>query len=288
MSDEWLLRQFVLYFGSHQKLIDQLPQEAVTHITTGLDFYSLPNDLMPKVLSYISLSDVRNVRSTCIRFAQAMRKQHFWHRLIAQKLEAIIQTNDWRRQQAVALRKFNTFQSPEPETLREQVEWIFRKDWYKTVDGQDGRVYLDRRTFKNTNLSNQFYKDGTLRGISWYKSAWFQEFEGDTYCIGMTADTFVYMISKDKQLTGKWRREKYGAMYEGSFILVDPLDERQFFAHGDGKWTFDDGTILEGKGVACMGEPRFILQKEEWASVTKKRRIDFQSAGSEKNDNAAN
>ncbi len=28
--------------------------------------------------------------------------------------------------------------------------------------------------------------------------------------------------------------------------------------HGDGKWTFADGSILEGEGVAYKGEPRYI------------------------------
>ena len=31
--------------------------------------------------------------------------------------------------------------------------------------------------------------------------------------------------------------------------------------HGDGKWTFPDGNILEGVGVAWMGEPRRPLKR---------------------------
>ena len=282
MSNEWLLQQLALYFGGQEQLIQQLPQSVVDYIKHGKTFYSLPMDLVASILSYISLRDVRNVRSTCILFAQAMRKQHFWHRLIAQKLEQIITLDVKAKMYANAIRKFNTFECPVPETLRDQVEWIFRKKWYHIFCNESASspncIHFDRTTWKDTNLSNKISLNLSTLSICWYESSDFNDLDGERHQIGNHPDEFEYLIISDKKILAKDRVKKYNAVYEGQYTLDN---ENIFQRHGDGKWTFDDGSVLEGKGVAHMGEPRFVLEKEEWESVVKKRRIAFQPADQE-------
>ena len=256
-------------------MMKKLPQKDVDYIVNGKNFYSLPLDIVASILSNISLKDIRRVRSTCVLFAQAMRKQHFWHRLIAQKLKQIIASNEKYKKYAVALEKYNTFESPVAENLREQVEWIFRKDWYTVFHGPSAaslkHVHFDRKTWKSTNLSNKFLVDTTtLVSVCWYESKNFNELDGDSHSIGKHPAEFDYCIVAEKKIIGKWKTKK-GTVYEGQFILDE---EKKFVEHGDGKWTFHDGTVLEGSGVAHMGEPRYILQKEEWESVSKKRKLD--------------
>ena len=50
-----------------------------------------------------------------------------------------------------------------------------------------------------------------------------------------------------------------GDIFDGSGIRESSADS--FLPHGNGKWTFFDGSILEGEMIACRGEPRYKKRK---------------------------
>jgi hypothetical protein len=54
-------------------------------------------------------------------------------------------------------------------------------------------------------------------------------------------------------------RTELGDMYEGKAHCIP--ETRYVIPHGNGKWTFSNGTILEGIGVAWMGEPRKPIKR---------------------------
>lgn len=275
MSEEWLFDQIILNAKSRQALIDMLPRDMVSGILNGPFLNDLPIDLLAKALSYISLSDIRNVRSTCIAFAQAMRKQHFWHPLIQHALKYCIEQREITNQVEIRnILAFNTFESPVVETLREQVEWIFKPMRWTYFFIKTGQ-FVGRRTHSNTNLENKFrYGFNKLNSVTWYESARFYDDDGRYISIGK-GDNPIIRIEMQKGIydkaVGSKKIVELDAVFDGNLIYRNGT----WFPHGNGKWTFADGSVLEGNDVASMGEPRFILQKEEWESVFKRRRMEL-------------
>jgi len=275
MSAEWLISQLVLKAKSQEALIAMLPPDLVASITTGPSITSLPIDILAQVLSYICKSDIRNVRLTCVAFAHAMRKQHFWYPFIQQALNYCIkQRNITNQSEARNILAFNTFESPVAETLRAQVEWVFKPLKWTKFSCQKNKQYVERCTHLSTNLENAFVLGtNTLQNVIWYESARFNDDDGRFISIGKGDNPFLRIEMQkgihDKAVGSK-KVTELNAVFDGNLVWKG----EKWLPHGNGKWTFSDGSVLEGNDVASMGEPRFILQKEEWESVLKKRKIE--------------
>jgi len=274
MSEEWFIQQLVLRAGnSHEALLSMFPKDLVSAIMSGPSITTLPLDLLAKVLSFIQLSDICNVRLTCVAFAEAMRKQHFWNPFILNALKLCIEkrkiTNPVEIRNILA---FNTFESPVSETLRQQVEWVFKPMVWTKFCTKNGLQYVDRRTHLNTNIHNAF-KVGTttLDCIVWYESARFNDDDGRYIQIPKAMGTSFQYLELQKGIKDKGIAVLKVALHEAEYCGHVIFEKGQWLPHGKGLWHFKD-SHLEGEAVAHMGEPRFILQKEEWESVVKKRR----------------
>lgn len=273
---EWFTNQVIINLGGHEALVKLLPPEVAERITQGPLITSLTIDILAYVLSFTQLTDVKSLMRTCKAFLAATRVQQFWHKHVAAALEfAILKENINNKADQDYIKRFNTWNSPKPETLREQVEWLFRiktnyANWLK-IEKIRTIWYIDRHTHIRTNLRNDFLiGDLNYNGLCWYASPSFNDEEGQFIGISNNHKSGVFTIDTLKYGnpgTGKRSSTKWNALFEGDLSCFDSF----YFAHGSGKWTFEDGSILEGKGVAHQGEPRFILTQEEYKEVSRKR-----------------
>lgn len=262
LMDEWVFNQVIV---NRKRLREALP-DLFDSIEFGKRITDLPLDVLALILSYISLSDVRNCWMVNKQFAEAItKKPHFWKRFIQERLEK--ETKDWP-QLSKCLHLFNNFNSPVPETLEEQMTFLFRKkDWvYIYFADLDTIISIDRRS----SMKRVFSTEIRFTDIFYYGSGSYEsEFPLFDWCHG----EFVCC------------RKKYTRIYRGGEIervigLPHSLGELKWegkvieekdgkiIAHGSGKWISKDGTIfLEGENVAEYGEPVFKLKYEDYKKV---------------------
>jgi hypothetical protein len=117
---------------------------------------------------------------------------------------------------------------------------------------------------KGSNANREFNQNGMLHYI-WYQG---RNFEYSGKYIGIATELYQSKWRKVEQnnyytprATMEWNSK--GTYYVGQAKSHDKSNLRNFLPHGNGKWTFPDGTILEGDGVAYKGQPRHIIQKIE-------------------------
>lgn len=100
-------------FAPYQGLVAEL---SAHHIS------ALPLDILTRILSFVELSDVRNVMLVCHRWYEASRCKEFWKQHVMQRIEKVIP------QEHFIIYVKNSPWDPfffSDETLREQVEWLF-------------------------------------------------------------------------------------------------------------------------------------------------------------------
>ena len=204
-------------------------------------------DILPCVLSYVTLKDVNCVMNTCHAWLKATRSKTFWVRLIREAKEKL------KHIEHIAL--FDTFCFP-GETLREQVEWIWKENWIRSkVIGKQKEHNIVRKTHEYDKQVSIAIKDGKIvrmakflkpRSEFWYFNQSAQWSDRRSNVSGKAIDRNVIYHTED------------GAIFVGK---ATKDDNDNVLPHGDGKWTFSDGSILEGKGVAWMGEPRQPLKR---------------------------
>lgn len=236
MSEEWVKEQLFLKYGDKD-------------FKNAKGFNDLPLDLTVHILSYIQLKDIRNVIRVCKLFYQCMFKPHFWTKHIERTFGTIAGGFKY-------VQYFSTFKSPVKETLREQVEFNFRNGWLVLICGHP-YTFIIRKTYLGHSLRHTLNENMELQNCvicvldDKYKFA-----KGSTNiaeCVN-NSKWFFWNIQKwGEPGLGKLKYEKYG-LYEGE--IAPKIVGNDYEAHGSGKWTFHDGTILEGEGVAWYGEPR--------------------------------
>ncbi len=222
-----------------------------------LTFDWLPKDLVSHVLSYVALSDVNAVRQVCRIWHEVTQKPAFWKRLI--ESAKVIKTK-WSCPLGnacvsckAAIDAFDTFISPLPEPLVKQVGWMFRKQSSNLVvfHSDDN---LNRHVVR-TNLEHIFYQiDNSLIATVWVecrnplKGRYVRDFHRGQPCKRLEMDDF----KNDSGIITT-------TLFKGQCILIpNPDSTRRALPHGNGKWTFEDGTVLEGEGVAWKGNPRYL------------------------------
>jgi hypothetical protein len=205
-------------------------------------FSKITGDFLVFVLSYTYLSDTNAIMRTCRAWYNTTQKQAFWKRRIDQKAPPL----------------FNVFHSLLPETVRHQVEWLFREDWMIVYCGS-----YCRKSFDGTWL-RQYGKKGKLWRVTSYRSSshvfrFVGKFIQFTFVTDDETDCKYSKILLDFNVFESnicngtfWCRN--GDLYVGESHLFGA----KYIPHGDGKWIFSDGTILEGEGIAWKGNPRYI------------------------------
>lgn len=256
--ENWIIDQIIQGFGGFDKFLEFLPSERVEHVLNGKYINDLPVDLLATVLSYVNSRDVYKIIRVCKLWKDVVfKKHHFWSRLIKSKL-----LNEFK--------SFNTFSFSDIEQLKGQVEWVFkpillrgddnRKKYLKNLHEiylfVDDLGRLHRKNRQDGYCLCKTLKDGKELNISiLYRSSEFNIEEG-SYKMRMD-DNYLNVSKWGSDGTGKI--VKFEWTYEGD--MKYHYTEDIYVPHGNGKWIFNDGFILEGKGVAHLGEPRFIKRK---------------------------
>lgn len=263
--DEWVFNQVVL---NRKRLREALP-DLFDSIEFGKRITDLPLDVLALVLSYISLSDVRNCWMVNKQFMEAItNKPHFWKRFINQHLEKA--QKYWRILKDVK-HLFNNFNSPIPETLKEQMTFLFMKDiraWMDVYNSAKGSVLsIDRRSNGGRVFTTEIrLEDYFYFGIGTYESTYprFDFNEGELFYIRLTTNIkYIYIKDILKKAFGIEHSSKE-LTWEGDVLKK----ENRIIAHGSGKWISKDGTVfLEGENVAENGEPVFKLKYEDYKKV---------------------
>lgn len=292
-SNGWLFEQVVIRMGGPNAVLSMLPnQDAIQEIANGTTINDLPLALLAKVLSHVERRSIFAMMQVCKVWLKAIHEQHhFWKRHIENALEYVISVNKVTyKQHQAAIRMFNTFYSPVPETLRQQVEWVFKvhlvaQKWinlHEQICFNDSNMneffVIERTTWNNQNLANWIALHALqCTRVTSYVGKNFDDREGRyvnqvLVCMTLNSSYCEFLdVPKYREVgSGTFISKKSNATFVGCVSHFPNSGGYQ--AHGDGKWTFDDGTVLEGKGVAHNGEPRFIMEAEdvrEW----KRRRV---------------
>ncbi len=258
MSDEWFVINVLIPTagGIGPFLTNGCTPELLAYARKRPTLSTLSDYVIGLILSHTRLEYTLPIMCTCKQWYNESRKSTFWKARIVKKLMSI------RTDFGIAVYSgFNTFQSPVKETLREQVEWVFRdKSWvlFEYSVPEDDYI-ISRKTHLNTCYEEWLEKTrhtfitrkwmilqaGKSVSYNFATEMVVQHLNGDYFKI----NSFNSPIAKELI-----RFYPNGDKFEGSGLLIGNIYE----AHGNGKWTFADGTILEGEMIACRGKPRFI------------------------------
>ncbi len=224
------------------------------------------------ILSFTGNADTFNVVLVCKQWFKATRLRHFWNKRIERAKEEIISHRCWLdAHRKLAVKAFDTFNSPVAETLRQQVEWTLRSHatgWINicsTKFNVDPTLYISvlRKTHAKTCIEQLVHPAGTISYRVWFESGefWFEaagKFVREATCAWDPAIRLSYNVYDHETERGAiiTLKTEHG-VYEGQAKLMDRLLQ----PHGAGKWSFEDGEILEGPDVAFEGVPKFSSKK---------------------------
>jgi len=263
MNKEWIYRQVI---ENNEKRFIETFQTEIEYFATGARITHLPVDVLALLLSFIELKDVRNCMRVSKLFYEATKKDQFWNRFIKQRLE-----------NALVEPKFipiiGNFYFPEylTENFKTRYEWLFRKLYLKCSLTYKKTFQIERFTDWGIGRVIRLKIDVESLKIHWLELhdidyIVFKDLRGidakNRHVIDLLLkNEYVYSSGEIKKILG--RISKYNAKWIGSCIRIDKI----YHPHGRGKWTFDDGTILEGDNVAKNGEPVFTISYDDWVRL---------------------
>lgn len=266
---KWLLSLVVarLDEAACRDLIAKADQEVVAAMIEDMPFSRVPNDILCKILSFTPRADTLKVMCVCKKWYQQTRKPLFWMPRIEAVKETTVRARGGSRQEEwfkviPAFLTFDTFASPVKETLQDQLQWLWKPELVRFgCTGETARLY--RRTVRDTVYEEQrCLSDNTVTGRVWFKSTttdYDKEMVavfGEMYALRrLEVETHRAAIARHIA-----RHTRYG-VFEGQGLLLQAKgsSQKMYLPHGNGKWTFKDGSILEGEMVACKGEPRYLV-----------------------------
>ncbi len=242
-------------FGGFDVICKLLPPDYVVQVLNfcHLKMKGMHIDILAYLLGYTDLWDTWSILLTCKQWYKATRKQTFWKRRIQIEIRN-------RYSNIKYINKFDTFCIP-IETLEDQVKWLFGRDRGYMYSENTSGDYSIVRTAGNNLMYIVFEKSGNI-----YQKVHQLFKKYDTFWTVSSPESKVKWSNRIFDETGEEVRERnviyrteLGDMYEGKAHCIP--ETRQVIPHGDGKWIFSDGTILEGIGVAWMGEPRKPIKR---------------------------
>lgn len=229
------------YLGSWDALADRLLPGIEREMEAYEPFCTTHVDLLAYLLSFVTLADVMSVLLTC----------KTWYRVVYEKREIF-----WKRLVNVH-GNLDTFR-PVPvipgdplvvETLQQQVEWLYRRNW-KHVRGADGTYVL------RYNGSGRWLQISLGYVVLAAKCDW--PFKEDSLRVELISNGVLE--TTPKQNTGRISiRSSNNTTFTGQALRVKST--QKFRPHGNGRWTFANGRVLEGRGVAWKGQPRWPNKK---------------------------
>ncbi len=257
-EDEWLLAIIVAELGA-KAVLNHMPAKLIANARKRPTITSFGITELAHILSFTYTADTLSIMLVCKQWHAATRRQHFWAKRIERAKKAYLSKGNFKKDPTAVVMAFDTFSSPVVETLRDQTEWVFRKLWIKSCFlSKTGQLTVRRRTNVSTCLCQFSNTDGMMMVRSWMKADGFEN--NGVHISEKLQNGNVIMrierptgISKSGTMCGHTENGHYNGegREEGS----------TFLPHGTGKWTFEDGEILEGKGVAFHGEPRMPYKK---------------------------
>lgn len=155
-NSEWILEQWVKRHGAN-RAVEHLPCNEIVDLSEFDVVKAVPVDLLPFILGYTALSDTLSVMLVCRAWYAATQKHHFWSRRIQRKKEETIsRLASGEEHFGDFILRFNTFFHPE-ESLRQQVEWLFRDDWLYVDDDSSWTIDVFRLTHVKGYRTKLFY-----------------------------------------------------------------------------------------------------------------------------------
>ncbi len=257
-EDEWLLSVVTKAHGA-KAVLDRLDAKFIDEAKKTPSLSNMDTMLLAHVLSFTHIEDTLSVMRVNQQWHAATRMHHFWAKRIERKKRLILEIR-FIKSPALAVMAFDTFSSPVTETLRDQVEWVFRS-WVKIFDTDSGQTIVRRMTGRGTCIG-QWFDKSTLIRRTWMEATngFVSSGRSVSECMDRSKSngvrTRIELAFPKATLALVAGRTRHG-FYEGESIMMDGL----YQPHGKGKWTFDDGEILEGPGVAFHGEPRMPYKK---------------------------
>ncbi len=264
-DEEWFL---IRQIATAKEVLKLLPKKRVAAARKRKGLKDMPVDVLAVILSHVRLCDVKHVRRVNKTWFEATNKPQFWKKLIKEKLDQVCQyyegvDNPVYRDIRKRLDQIDFFFSVNNETIPELMGWLF----IKTIKASLGCRYSSHQVEKY-NTSNQNVVSYAFR-------------KSDNKLMYVKLDSnvlqklFVVRLdgSQPKRLefqngnaTITWIDDD-GTMFNGCGVnlhkSLTPFSQYDYTPHGDGKWTFPDGTVIEGKGVAWEGEPRLVVKRQK-------------------------
>ncbi len=252
MDNTWVLQNVIHLVGSVDRLLEMLPSDLIDKAHKVASFRFITGNVLAHVLSYVYMSDVRSVLRVCKDWYNVRKNKVFWNRKILTALMDYSRRNPNINRNA--LLSYDSFMSPkEGQTLREQVEWLFKRHMFEVRSPCSISILcVDIMTY-NANVISQFINiDGAIDSIHWKE----KRYEGMFIHLAISSirptRKLIQNDMNSNNGTGLWIQD--GNTFDGELLDVG---NRTWLPHGSGKWTLSDGSIVEGECVAYKGEVRY-------------------------------
>lgn len=249
-EDGWhTLRTVAAYMGGSQALLRAfVPGHAVQTARMATSIGNVPFHVLALVLSYVPLQSVGAVMRVCRTWYATLNDERY---------RGIF----WARRVKEALAIHNIRVTLDPFLIPDLVPKA-RFAWLKYANceliGTDRvRLYLG-----GTYVADYTYhKDGVLCNVVYgYHYSQTRDVVDSDY-----VEYKEYMCSQCLVDGRRFQRHKSTNVRQATvhFASGDVYvgDVHRMVPYGDGKWTLADGQVIEGKGVACMGEIRVPMER---------------------------
>lgn len=270
----WFLKELVL-----------VDPNAVKAATTVFDYQTrqvfVPVDILAKMLSFITLWDVRNVMLVCKAWHACSQRADFWSRHVdayLRKMPTLLKHLSSKEMDAFCL-LFHPFIWKQA-SMKQKLWWLFSSGRWRLFVGEITKTEIHIRI----SPDQQPFELGSIidRSSMTFKEYWYCEFKKDaegkwtrhgiedlTYGSGSNRIWFEKFLSVHRfsvfnngTMTSSTIEcsTVEGHHFEGECFLTE------YKPHGKGKWTFADGTTLTGDNVAFDGKPHGVGQdgEAEW------------------------
>lgn len=168
---------------------------------------------------------------------------------------------------ARAIARFDPFKSAVAhEPLSAKVAWVFKpRVLLRIIEfelGVTNSIAVIRATRGPGHVANVFDETGTsLIGIEHCEKGTFTKPEGRHVTMYFGTNNPLKRVEVEeygKNSSGTCVAEYSSMKYEGQCLVeYNATRKINVTIHGDGKWIFSNGDVLEGEGVAWKGQPRW-------------------------------
>lgn len=221
-------------------------------------FSNFSLDLLAYCLGHVSLSDIRSCWLVCKRFKDAITtKKHFWRKVVERYLlqQGVLKKYVHHVDPFYTMCKYN-------QSLKDQFMFLYRRTlWFKLSENNENLVISLRQLMGRVLKFDILKNTNTIESITMYQSSTTVPFDS-TYgkSISHFEDTVLVCFKGIPYHIQRAKVALHEAIWTGRVMYKDNL----ILPHGQGKWTFSNGEVLEGDLVAFHGNPIYVLNLAEW------------------------